>query len=151
VPLYSAAEKQPFGLMARAFALMLSGFLAVRSDHANAFRPFDGTDAAVAGLGELELELEPAGLLRQGAERTLIAPAAILSVGVAEAWEAVLEGQRETGLSPASGRSSLVGNGAFLKGVVRDGVLQEKSGPSIATEVGVLLPGINDESGLGGS
>jgi hypothetical protein len=29
------------------------------------------------------------------------------------------------------------------------GSLQEKSGPSIATEFGVLLPGINDEHGTG--
>jgi hypothetical protein len=35
--------------------------------------------------------------------------------------------------------------------VLRDGVLQNKPGPSVATEFGLLLPGINDESGLGGS
>jgi hypothetical protein len=35
--------------------------------------------------------------------------------------------------------------------VLREGSLQEKSGPSIATEFGVLLPGINDEHGTGAS
>lgn len=44
-----------------------------------------------------------------------------------------------------------MGNGAFLKGVVREGSLQEKPGPSIATEFGVLLPGIHDERGTGAS
>jgi hypothetical protein len=33
----------------------------------------------------------------------------------------------------------------LLKGVLREGALQEKPGPSIATEFGVLLPGINDQ------
>src|SRR5262249_49501192 len=54
-------------------------------------------------------------------------------------------------LSRNIGGSSLVGSGAFLKGVLREGVLQEKVGPSIATEFGVLLPGIRDEHGVGGS
>jgi hypothetical protein len=33
--------------------------------------------------------------------------------------------------------------------VLREGSLQDKPGPSIATEFGVLLPGINDEHGTG--
>jgi hypothetical protein len=37
----------------------------------------------------------------------------------------------------------------MLKGVLREGSLQEKPGPSIATEFGVLLPGINDDHGTG--
>ena len=32
---------------------------------------------------------------------------------------------------------------------MREGTLQEQQGLSIATEIGVLLPGINDESGIG--
>jgi hypothetical protein len=42
-----------------------------------------------------------------------------------------------------------VENGFFLKTVLREGVLQEQSGPSIATEFGMLLPGINDQHGTG--
>jgi hypothetical protein len=38
---------------------------------------------------------------------------------------------------------------AFLKTVVRDGVLQDKSGPSVAIEFGALLPGFLDEEGYG--
>ena len=33
--------------------------------------------------------------------------------------------------------------------MLREGSLQEKPGPSIATEFGVLLPGINDQHGTG--
>jgi hypothetical protein len=43
----------------------------------------------------------------------------------------------------------LVESQALLKGVLREGTLQEKPGPSIATEFGVLLPGINDQHGTG--
>jgi hypothetical protein len=45
--------------------------------------------------------------------------------------------------------TSLAGNGASLKGVLREGSLQEKSGPRIATEFGVLLPGVHNERGTG--
>jgi hypothetical protein len=38
---------------------------------------------------------------------------------------------------------------AFVKTVVRDGVLQDKSGPSVAIEFGALLPGFLDEEGYG--
>ena len=33
-------------------------------------------------------------------------------------------------------------NGVFLKNVLRPGSLQDKSGPSIATEFGLLLPDV---------
>jgi hypothetical protein len=61
----------------------------------------------------------------------------------------VLEGLVAYDLSSGSNRTSLVGNQALLKGVLREGSLQDKSGPSIATEFGLLLPGINDEHGTG--
>jgi len=117
-----------------------------------AYRPFDSTDAAVADLGELEIELGPVGFRRSETERTLIAPAYVLNYGFAKNWEVVLEGQAEHPLAAADdSRSRLVGNALFLKGVLREGVLQDKSGPSIATEFGVLLPGVNDERGTGAS
>jgi hypothetical protein len=60
----------------------------------------------------------------------------------------VLEGLVQTPLS-ASGPSSLSAAGAFLKGVVRPGSLQDKAGPSVATEFGVLLPDSVGDSGFG--
>jgi hypothetical protein len=118
---------------------------------AAAYRPFDGTDAAVADKGELEVELGPVGYLRKGSDHALIAPAARVNYGFAQGWEAVLEGQAAHGLSGSTRRSSLVGNAASLKGVLREGSLQEKPGPSVATEFGLLLPGAGDEPGVGGS
>jgi hypothetical protein len=53
----------------------------VWSGSAWAYRPFDGTDAAVAAPGELEIELQPAGRLREsGTATTLVAPATVLSL-----------------------------------------------------------------------
>src|ERR1700730_4648832 len=100
-----------------------------------AYRPFDGTDAAVAEPGELEIELQPAGVLREPSQKTLIAPAAVLNFGLKNDWEAILQGQVETPLSP-SGPSNLTEAGVFLKHVLRPGSLQDKSGPSVATEFG---------------
>ena len=41
--------------------------------------------------------------------------------------------------------------GAFLKHVLQPGSLQEKTGPSVATEFGVLLPDSTGASGVGAS
>jgi len=137
--------------LAASATAMLSLFVMVWSPEALAYRPFDGTDAAVADLGDIEVELGPAGYLREGSERTLIAPAARFNYSFANAWEAVIEGQAAHGLSGDARRSSLIGNAASLKGVLREGSLKDKPGPSVATEFGLLLPGINDEPGVGGS
>ena len=103
----------------------------------SAYRPFNGTDAAVADLKEVEIELQPAGLLQQGGNKTLVAPAVIYNYGFAERWELVVQGQGETRLSEP-GVTSLTETGVFLKHVLRPGVLQDQSGVSIATEFGAL-------------
>lgn len=120
------------------------------STSAFAYRPFDGTDAAVAAPGEVEIELQPAGRLREQGSTTLIAPATVLNYGLSEGWEAVFEGQGQTPLSP-SGPTSLTSAGAFLKHVLQPGSLQDKTGPSVATEFGVLLPDSTGNSGVGAS
>src|SRR5712691_7575039 len=124
--------------------------LTASSGPAWAYRPFDGTDAAVAAPGELEIELQPAGRLREGGTTSLVAPATVFNYGLSEGWEAVFEGQGQTPLSP-SGPTSLTAAGAFLKHVLQPGSLQDKAGPSIATEFGVLLPDSTGNSGVGAS
>jgi hypothetical protein len=114
------------------------------------YRPFDGTDAAVADPGEMEIEFQPAGVLSSNAQRTLVAPATVLNFGLVKNWEAVFEGRFETPLSEP-GPTSLTDAGAFLKYVIRPGVLQDRLGPSIATEFGVLLPDSLGDSRAGAS
>jgi len=114
-----------------------------------AYRPFDGTDAAVAETGEIEIELGPIEYLREGAERALLAPDLRINYGFTPGWEAALEGKVTHGLTVGIPGTSVVEGQALLKGVLREGSLQENPGPSIATEFGVLLPGINDQHGTG--
>ena len=119
-------------------------------DTALAYRPFDGTDAAVADVGEVEVELQPAGVARSSGQKMLIAPAVVYNYGFIKDWELVLESQLETPLSP-SGTSALAQSGVFLKHVLRRGTLQGQTGPSVATEFGVLLPDTLGPSGTGAS
>jgi hypothetical protein len=128
---------------------VVSLYTLICGGNALAYRPFVSTDAAVADPGELEIEFGPAELLREGRQRFLTAPETVFNLGVAKNWEVVLQGQAETLLSPGPAETSLVANALFLKSVLRDGVLQDKSGPSVAVEVGPLLPGINGEPGTG--
>ena len=115
------------------------------------YRPFDSTDADVAKAGEFELELGPVGRLREGSKRFLVAPAAIANIGFSRDRELVIQGQREVALDREADepRAAIVDNGAFIKQVLRRGVLQDESGPSVATEYGVLLPSVRGQQGTG--
>jgi hypothetical protein len=115
---------------------------------AAAYRPFDGTDAAVADVNETEIELQPFGYQRTGSQSSAVAPFVVYNYGFAERWEMVLQTEM---LSPITGggQPSIQATGAFLKYVIVPGVLQEKSGISVATEFGPLLPGVNADPGVG--
>jgi hypothetical protein len=115
-----------------------------------AYRPFDSTDADVAHEGEAEIELGPLHLLREGAKRFVHVPAVVANFGLSRDRELVIEGRHEVALDRDADqpRSALVDNAISIKQVLRRGVLQEESGPSIATEYGVLLPS-TDGGGTG--
>lgn len=118
---------------------------------AQAYRPFTSTDAAVADRGQVEIELGPLGYVREGSDGSLVVPSLILNWGFAERWELVLEGKqfvRLGSLGPEA-RLSVQDDALSLKGVLREGALQEKSGISLAAELSALLPEINGESGAG--
>jgi hypothetical protein len=127
--------------------------IALFAPAALAYRPFDSTDATVAARGEVEVEFGPVGYERFPQRNLLIAPALIMNWGIAEFWEVVLEGKHfyVVDADPTGPRYRLGDAGAFVKTVLRPGSLQGRSGPSVASEVGVLLPSINGESGAGAS
>jgi hypothetical protein len=116
------------------------------STPAAAYRPFDGTDAAVADVGELEIEFQPAGFIHTTSMTALPGPNAVFNYGFAQRWELVLQGQARA--FPEGAGPTNVPNGAFLKYVVQPGALQDKPGPSVATEFGALLPDVGG-SGAG--
>jgi hypothetical protein len=116
---------------------------------AQAYRPFDGTDASVANTSDVEIELGPIEYLREGAERALFAPDLRANYGFVPDWEATIEGNLAHALAGDTPETRLIGNMAALKGVLREGSLQDKPGPSVATEFDVLLPGIHNERRTG--
>ena len=132
-----------------ALATMAAATLLCWSNSTPALRPFDGTDASVADPGNVEVELGPVEYQREAAERVLFVPDLRLNYGFAPDWEATVEGDLTHALTAGIPATSLIGNITSLKTVLREGSLQEKSGPSIATEFDVLLPGISDEPGTG--
>ena len=103
----------------------------------------------MAETGEMEIELGPVEYLREGTDRTLLAPDVKINYGFAAGWEASLQGEVAHGLTAGIPGTSLVEGEALLKGVLREGSLQDKPGPSIATEFGILLPGVGDQHGTG--
>ena len=117
---------------------------------AAAYRPFNGTDAAVADPNEMEIEFQPVGTLTQGSDKSLVGPWTVVNYGFKDRWEAVLEGKGIAPLSP-SGPFEITEPAFSLKHVLRPGSLQDQTGPSIATEFGVLLPEVNGDRGVGAS
>ncbi len=132
--------------------LMLTAavYVLVCPSQALAYCPFDGTDAAVADPGEMEIEFQPAGVLRTDAQKTFVAPATVINYGLPSDWEAVLEGRLQTPFSPG-GTSVLTDSAASLKHVLRPGSLQDQLGSSVATELSVLLPDTIGDTGFGAS
>lgn len=128
-------------------AALLTGALWPSS--AMAYRPFDSTDAAVAEVGALELELQPLGLARTREGRSLV-PSAVLNWGFAPRLELVLEAREEVaaGDDVARSRFQPVEAALGLKGVLREGSLQDRPGPSVAGELG-LLPPLSRGDGVG--
>src|SRR5437868_3358576 len=123
------------------------------SGRALAYRPFDSTDADVAKTGELEFEIGPAGYLRENQDRFFVAPAIIANAGVLERWELVLEGRNRIRLDPAPGeaRDELGDTALSVKGILREGGLQDRTGISVGTEIRTLLPTTEPETGFGAS
>lgn len=119
------------------------------SPTAHAYRPFDGTDAAVADEGEFEAETGMTYAATHGGSG-LAVPATVLNLGILPNVEAVVDFQ-PLFLQTAGGapRFALVGNDVFAKWVFRRGSLQGASGPSLAIEAGPLLPEFNGDPRFG--
>jgi len=66
--------------------------MCVRAAPAFAYRPFDGTDAAVTEPGQAEVELQPAGRLQEGSQSFLVAPGIVINFGVVKGLELVFGG-----------------------------------------------------------
>jgi hypothetical protein len=116
-----------------------------------AYRPFDGTDAAVAEKGVFELEAG-VGRVHIGDVDSVALPSMVFNYGLPYDTEIVLEGQinHELGATADGARNSLGDTALSVKHVFIHGSLQDGTGPSVATECAVLLPEIHGSSGTGG-
>ena len=138
---------------ARGTLLLLFALGAMTGEPALALRPYDSTDADVAGEGQFELELGPVGRLREGSQKSVIAPAVVGNVGLAGGRELVMEGKLQwlKDSPPDVHATNLIDAGVFIKQILRKGALQDEPGLSVATEYGLLLPTAHDEHGIGAS
>src|SRR5262249_55192962 len=114
--------------------LVLLGLLA---SSAWGYRPFISTDAAVVERARMEIELGYLTLVRTQGEKTFMIPQVVLNYGLAPTLELVGELKGEEG--PETG-PQLIDPALSLKAVLREGILQEKAGASVAVEIGLLLP-----------
>jgi hypothetical protein len=111
--------------------------LCVLASSAWGYRPFVSTDAAVVERARMEIELGYLTLVRAQGENTFKLPQVVLNYGLTPTLELVGEfkGEEAPGTAP-----QLVDPALSLKAVLREGILQEKAGVSIAVEMGLLLP-----------
>jgi len=93
----------------------------------------------------VEIELGYFNLERTRRENTITTPSVVLNYGFAKNWEVVGEFRVES-----SPDFEITDPGLFFKGVLKEGVLQEKEGVSFAIEAGPLLPStLPHEHGVG--
>jgi hypothetical protein len=113
---------------------------------AQAYRPFVSTDADVAVYKTIELEMGYFGMSRAEGRTTYIEPQLVLNYGFLKGYEAVAEFQlNEPPVASPTASSKVVGSlsegSVSVKHVWREGQLQDKPGPSFASETNLLLPG----------
>ena len=118
-----------------------------------AYRPFVATDAAVADVGELEIELGYAGFRADRGRVTIVAPTFVGNLGIARDLEAVGEFKLANDLvrDQAEDPTRVEDAAVSLKWVLREGVLQDEGPrPSLAVELSALLPTVPGENRPGG-
>jgi len=132
-----------------AIALLI---VAVAPRPARAYRPFDQTDADVAPLHTVELELGPVGYIHQSDGGTFV-PGFILNYGPVERIELVFDAHKSIlfGGPQVAARRRQLETALLIKGVLREGSLQGGHGPSLAAEAGALLPTLPAAGGPGAS
>jgi len=133
--------------------IVVAVIVASAPSRALAYRPFVSTDAAVAGGGDVELEFGYAGFRRSDGRTTIVAPTVIANIGLGGGVEAVAESKLVNDLSRGAERdhTRFEDSALSLKWIVREGALQEHgSAPSLAVELGALLPTIRGEDRPGG-
>jgi len=125
------------GLLKKALILVVVISVLAWSSSASAYRPFVSTDAAVADPKEIEIELGYFTLDRTRDENTFIIPRTVLNYGLFKNFEAVAEFAIQRA---PDATLDVIDPALSLKGVLKEGVLQDKNGFAFAVEASALLP-----------
>jgi hypothetical protein len=114
---------------------LIAALLFMQGHAAHAYRPFISTDAGVADLHEVEIEMGYFNLSREGAENTYTVPETVLNYGILNRVEAVaqIDADKTDGEPLQLGEPSL-----SVKVVAKEGFLQDKPGDSVAFETDLL-------------
>jgi hypothetical protein len=101
------------------------------------YRPFVSTDAAVVERARMEIELGYLTLVRTQGDNTFMIPQVVINYGLTQTLELVgeVKGEEASETGP-----QLVDPALSLKAVLKEGILQEKAGVSVAMEIALLLP-----------
>jgi hypothetical protein len=121
----------------RRAAVFLSAVATFLPESGLAYRPFESTDADVTDANEIEIELGYFTFERELDERSVSIPQFVLNYGLTNSLELIGEFER---VKPENAGGEIEDVGFFLKKLMRQGVLQEQSGLSIAIEGGFLVP-----------
>ncbi len=129
--------------------LLIIGFL-VDPSAAFAYRPFISTDAAVVAKHGTEIELGLVTVSRSQGAYEVLTPSLRLNYGIFNNWELVAEFENQIYGEDTDQNWQLKNPALSLKGILIEGFLQDKPGPSLATEFGVLPPStVRGESRFG--
>lgn len=105
-----------------------------------AYRPFIFTDAAVAAVKEWEIEVGLFSMTHDRGINEIFVPSLRFNYGILKNWELVGEFDLQVYKQGKDRNRELTDPAFFLKGVLREGILQDKKGISFVVELGVLLP-----------
>jgi len=111
--------------------------LAIFAVQAHAYRPFLSTDAGVTKSGDAEFEIGYFGISLAKDDITFLIPTAVINFGFLDRFEIVGQFNLE---KPIHEGFQINDAALSLKGVLKDGFLQEKEGISVAFEADLLFP-----------
>jgi hypothetical protein len=104
-----------------------------------AYRPFESTEAEIEEKRQTELEWGFFRYENEGTTDRVISPDFQLDYGIADQWE--LTGQGRLQIYDEEGRNlEILEPEIFVKRLIREGSMQDKTGPSLAAEFGPQLP-----------
>lgn len=109
-------------------------------EYAFGYRPFVSTDASVVNEHKWDFEVGAFKWIHNDKQDTIITPSIRANYGIRRDWEVVGESDVQIYKEGDDRNQEIVDPALSLKGVLHEGILQDKEGPSLAAEFGLLLP-----------